>query len=639
MSSSLRGYGLIKLSISLFLFQVISGIASPIMAISEDGRYIDQYLKSAEEMRLHEDRYWEILLHYKKSILGVKSLIDDPRFFLSPNGKYDPKSELDATIKAFFNAEPRDNNHPKCRFIARYSWLKEKIDIDGSQTPDIICQELDQAMDKIKPNRAVLVFPTAHINSPASMFGHTMVGISGAHQSQLLSYAANYAAFADDSNGFLYAFKGIFGYYKGYFSVLPYYEKVKEYSDLEQRDIWEYQLNLSKEETERMTLHLWELKDLYSDYYFFDENCSYNLLFLLEAARPRVNLTDKFGLWVLPLDTIRVIEKNGLVEKIEYRPSMAAKIKQIASLLDSDSRELALTIAVDESRLAETDLMEKDKKIRVLDLAAELIQYRYNKKVISKEEYIKRFLKTLEARSQLGRSEDPLYEIKAPPIPEKGHYPGRISLGIGLQEDSYFYEFKYRPAYHDLGDPDEGYIEGSQIVFAGLSARYDLDQERYRLEALDLIDIISLSPRDTFFKPVSWKVKTGFIRKTFSSDKKDLVYQLNPGGGIAFKNNNIGLFYVMFETDLNIGKPLERGYSVGIGPSLGLIARPADFWKINLSAKGIFYEIGTRHTRYIASVLHGLRISQNNSLNLGLSREKTFDLYQTEVSLSWNLYF
>lgn len=247
---------------------MVSGVISPTMAISEDGRYIDQYLERAEEMRLHEDRYWEILLHYKKKIQGVKSLIDDPRFFLSPNGKYDPKSELDATIKAFFNPEPNDNNHPKCRFIARYSWLKEKLNIDESKTPNVICQELDQAMDKIKPGRAVLVFPTAHINSPASMFGHTMIGISGAHRSQLLSYAANYAAFADDSNGFLYAFKGIFGYYKGYFSVLPYYEKVKEYSDLEQRDIWEYQLNLSKEETERMTLHLWELKDLYSDYYF-----------------------------------------------------------------------------------------------------------------------------------------------------------------------------------------------------------------------------------------------------------------------------------------------------------------------------------------------------------------------------------
>lgn len=106
---------------------------------------------------------------------------------------------------------------------------------------------------------------------------------------------------------------------------------------------------------------------------------------------------------------------------------------------------------------------------------------------------------------------------------------------MGLQEYSYFYEIKYRPAYHDLSDPDEGYIEGSQIVFAGLSARYNLDQERYTLEAFDLIDIISLSPRDTLFNPVSWKVKTGFIRKTFSSDKRDLVYQLNPGGGIALR--------------------------------------------------------------------------------------------------------
>lgn len=98
---------------------------------------------------------------------------------------------------------------------------------------------------------------------------------------------------------------------------------------------------------------------------------------MLEAARPSVNLTDNFGVWVLPLDTIRVIENNGLIDNIEYRPSMAAKIKHIASLLDSASKDLALKIVDDESNLADTDLMERDKKIKVLDLAAEVIQYRF----------------------------------------------------------------------------------------------------------------------------------------------------------------------------------------------------------------------------------------------------------------------
>ncbi|MCK7512715.1 MAG: DUF4105 domain-containing protein [Desulfobacterales bacterium] len=69
--------------------------------------------------------------------------------------------------------------------------------------------------------------------------------------------------------------------------MLPYYAKLQEYSDVDHRDIWEYSLNLTEPEIRRMMLHIRELDAIASDYYFFDENCSYLLFSLLEAARPR----------------------------------------------------------------------------------------------------------------------------------------------------------------------------------------------------------------------------------------------------------------------------------------------------------------------------------------------------------------
>ena len=89
--------------------------------------------------------------------------------------------------------------------------------------------------------------------------------------------------------------------FQGIFLHPPYYEKVTEYNNIDHRDIWEYDLNFSEHEVLRMVMHMWELKDIYSDYYFFDENCSYDLLYLLEAARPSLELTDEFrnGLKIL----------------------------------------------------------------------------------------------------------------------------------------------------------------------------------------------------------------------------------------------------------------------------------------------------------------------------------------------------
>jgi len=65
-------------------------------------------------MKLHEDPYWHILLHYKPGVSGYESLVDDPRYFLAPDGKTNPETELDATIRAFF--EPQVSN--------RHRWVE-----------------------------------------------------------------------------------------------------------------------------------------------------------------------------------------------------------------------------------------------------------------------------------------------------------------------------------------------------------------------------------------------------------------------------------------------------------------------------------------------------------------------------------
>jgi len=262
---------------------------------AQEPLYADMLLESAHKKELHRDRYWHILLHYKKSPFGLRSLIDDPDFFLSKDGKYNPEAELKATIRAFFQEVENETRHPVCRFIARYAWLKEKLNIDASLLPVHGCERFNKIIDQIKPEAATLIFPTSHINSPASMFGHTLLTIETASRSKLLSYAINYSAVTNETFGPLFAVKGLFGCYKGYFSILPYYTKIQEYSDVNHRDIYEYPLNLNTEEINRLLMHIYELDFIYSDYYFFDENCSYDLLDLPRRLRRAMTV---YRLWI-----------------------------------------------------------------------------------------------------------------------------------------------------------------------------------------------------------------------------------------------------------------------------------------------------------------------------------------------------
>ena len=217
MTRTFRGYGYFFKSISPFFFLIffLDTSASGFERLSTS-----EFLAKAKEKGLARDRYWLILLHFQHTISGYKSLVDDPRFFLSPSGRRNPEEELNATIRALLESEEKGDSNPRCRFPSRFEWLKTEFGWDERSFSGISCEGLDRFESTLRPQSAVLVFPTFFMNNPASLFGHTLIRIDHAEGSKLLSFAVNYAAYPD-SFGFLYPIKGIFGFYKGFFPSFP----------------------------------------------------------------------------------------------------------------------------------------------------------------------------------------------------------------------------------------------------------------------------------------------------------------------------------------------------------------------------------------------------------------------------------
>jgi hypothetical protein len=602
--------------------------------------YIAYLKKIAVEKALFNKRYWHILLHYKKKFSGYESFIDDPKFFLSPEGKYNPEKELLSTIDSFFEeSNANANSHPRCRFIARYDWLKEELNINESLLPQVKCDEFEDIYSKVKPKTASLIFPASYPNSPASMFGHTLIRLEGEYHSPLLAYAVNYSAIPEDDFALIYTFKGIFGYYKGIFTALPYYDKVREYSDIERRDIWEYNLNLNEQEVRKMFLHLWELKDIYQYYYFFDENCSYNILFLLESARPSIKLVEKFDFWVIPVDTIRAVIDEGLVEKVVYRPSIYSRIVFLSSFLERDDLKIVEDTVI--GKITPDEVLKNQnltvfKKQKILELAAELLQYKYYKKEITKEYYQKQYYKVLVARSTLPMNTEEV-SINAPKSPEKGHESIRLSFGTGIFNDKGYLHFSIRPAYHDLYNSDSGYIEGSQIVFTDLSLRYFLVDKSFILQSFRLIDIVSLTSFDYFNMPFSWRVKTGFERKQLTSKKNDIFYNLTSGGGLSYKSS-IGHLFFLLNGAFELGGAYKKDYTTGLGFEIGLMKNIKDFSKVFASMEAMSYVIGYKYKIFKGSLGQSFYINKDVEIRLTFLREKVFDNYFSNIELTLNYF-
>lgn len=581
-------------------------------------------MQDAQKLQLSKSRYWHILLHMPKDV----SEVDDPAFFLAGDGKENAASELNATLSALYNETRFDDNATGCRFPARRYWLKRTLDLTG--LPELHCHAYDDLLKRMDPQSVTLVFSSAHINSPASMFGHTFLRIDSSYESKMLSYAVNYAAGADPDkeNGMVFALKGLFGGYPGFYSLLPYYEKLKEYRDTEQRDVWEYDLDLTADEVMAMVRHIWELQGIYNWYFFFDENCSYNMLWLMEAARPDAHLREHFIYHVIPMETVHATEAEGLVSSKHYRPSKRAVLLAYESVLDDRGRDDAMALA--EGRMEVAALMEAkqrpiDQKRYTLEAAAELAQYRLMKGAMDRDAYLERYHKILSARASLGQSK--AIAVPQPANPDRGHRATRTTLGGGWRDGGAYQTIGIRPAYHDLGDSDVGFLEGTQIEFLDLSLRHDHDG--VAVEKATLLSIASLAPVSAFFTPFSWRTHFGWDQSFYT---RQTVFNASVGAGYTFGNRE-GYVYGLVDSDFFAA---AHG-AMAVKPSFGGVLQTGRGSKLKAEGGYRFYADGRR--QWLGQLLQTIRLSQNNALKLHFDYTEKDEGVQRSFLIGFDHYY
>lgn len=628
--------------------------AAPLAA--DDG-YLAELTARADALGLAAAPEWQALLHYRplRWRHGVSSRAQSATFFCAPDGKTNPRAELAATLAQFF-APPAaaGTEHPQCRFVARYDWLKTRLSFDAARLPEQLCPAFEEWRAAIAPAAMTLVFPEAYMNNPASMFGHTLLridmGVPG-ERKDLLAYAVNFAADTGPDGGVTFAWKGIFGYYVGFFSIRPYYEMVTAYGDWENRDIWEYGLSLSPRQIDVILRHLWELRGVPFFYYFFDENCSYELLSLLQVARPDLQLMDRFATpWVIPVDTVRVAaQEAGLVVDVHFRPSAATMLRHAARQLPAAQQQLALQLA-DGSRAPddpEVAALSDTERAAVLGLAYDDLRHLYLAKQVTREESEGRARRLLVARSAVPVIGAETVPVPTPAVrPEEGHRTARVALGSGWRGDRPFIEARARPAFHDLLDPEGGYTRGAQIDFLDVGARLYLNDGEARLQHLTLVDIVSLSPRDLFLQPISWKINAGLQSRWLprSGGGGTLVERhvgrINGGAGLTLEPWPRALAYGFVEATGDVGPQLQDDVALGPGLALGMFAGPAsERWKAHCFARVTRFALGAQTTAAQYGVAQRLTLTPQTALELTVSGQHDFGHDWTEGGLDWNVYF
>ena len=592
-------------------------------------------LSLGAEVDLAHSPEWLALVHYRPKLLGgYKSSIDSNNFFLAQDGRTNPQAELNATIKLFQYGTDKDKI---CIFPARYIFLKNNKLI---KQVNVNCEEYNQFKSDLNPSGITLLFTDAYMNNPSSLFGHTLLRIDTARKgTQLLAHGANYGAFtAGQENSVLFAVYGLTGGYYGGWTVKPYYDIINTYNNIENRDIWELNLNLTSQEIDMFVAHLWEMGQTQTRYYFFSKNCSYMIMEALDAVRPSLHLADKFPAQTIPVDTIKaVFRSQNLVKSIKYRPSRQAKIVHRANQMNAQQKKAFIKAIHDEDYSLSN--VPDDEKSDVLETAYQYVQYQFVKKEFDLKEYRRRSFKGLIARNQLQNQKAQMSETPKGRSPLKSHEAMRATFGVGKSHGQVFQEISYRPAYHSLTDNDYGLLTGAEINFLNSRWRHYDKTHKTVLSEFNILGIRSLSPINYMFTPTSFGINWDIWRAYNPTNQKEgYATKIHVDGGATVELLPHLWGYINGGVEGAYGGFLPHNAYAGLSLSGGAFIHFRDF-KFLAEARQMF---GT--TWFANQKTYKIEANVPLSTNWGLSAEYKFEdnskgLNSEEFMTSIRFYF
>lgn len=600
-------------------------------------------------MRLAEHRYWHKLLHYrltKEQPAGVISDINSPDFFLSKDGNLNPTSELEATISAFMEPAGDDKNtHAQCRFPARFKWLRNTLKWDEDRITTLVCDNYNTWTHQNSVGSLSLVFATGYLSNPASYYGHILLKFNTDRSmlsTALLDESLNFGAIIpNDENGLVYVIKGLFGGYQAGFSNDKFYKLNHQYVENDLRDLWEYQLDLSRDEIDNIIRHTWELIGKNYTYYFIKDNCALRMSELLGLAIEDPLLADIP--WSLPGEVfyhLSKINRHGLplVKRYQRIPSRQNRFYDGFNQLNNESQSVLVKL-VDNAldfNIPEYQSLIPAQQIPIIDT---LIDY-YEFRIISARsdiELARMKYKLLVERSNLPvrpavTETNLIAEPKASP-PHEGPRPNM--LRAGMFSNSLIGSgtvLRSRAVYYDSLETDAGRLENSYLTMMDITAIHQ--KNNLSLRSIDFVKVQTFNVSRTPLPGdggIAWKFNLSMENDNLScTDCR--VAKIAGGFGRAKQLTN----HVMITAMLDVFSQTNHddAGTIGIIPNIGFLATYLPYWKTHYTYGNKIFINGGEQKYPVYKWEH--RFGSSRYWDIRLDIEKSIAIeHQLSISFYW----
>ena len=630
-------YNILKLIFLALLFFSKSVIAANEMAITD-------LIQQSRLKNLSEHPYWHALVHYEPSLLNfgrVRSAISTDAFFLSTDGKTNPQNELEETIRSLFsNTSEKPDDHPQCRFVSRYQWLKKQLNWSDKKIVDQPCPGYKLWSFNNHVESISLLFATGYLGSPASFFGHPLLKFNlprDKNPSDLLDTSLNYGALTPpNENPFVYAAKGLFGGYSAGLTHIHFFYNNHNYSETELRDMWEYELNFNSEQIEQIVSHTWELIGNKFSYLFLSDNCASRMAQLLEAVidQPLLPRNVPYAIPYTVFDSLaygKYPDGQPLVKKVSLIPSRQNRFNTKYFSLTKSEMNLVDLYIKDSSLLKQSNYQQlpAENKIKVIETLFDYYAFRIVKEEKNLElKQIKKDL-LIERLSLPAKEND--WKLPSSKAPHLGQRPvlTRISV-INSNKFGSGLELRVRPAYYDFLSSDIGRLPYSALGIFDLSLKL-LDQQLY-ISEFNFISIDTLNPSITGLPGdggLAWKFKVGAENQDHSCTACT-VARIDSGIGKSVQLNETFLLYAMVEG--RIQSSIQGSGTLAVMPTLSALVKFSDFWSSILNIGSRYYLDGLKSKDDIINWENRFGSHRNWDLRIAYQYHKD---HQTKFSYSY----
>ena len=541
---------------------------------------------------------WEQLFHIRQTpVTGVSQ-----SFYLAADGSDNSLAELQATLAAF-------QQHPQsqCRYPARRLFLQRYY--PARHFPVVACAEYQAYLDAFVTDSLSLIYASGYLGNPASMFGHVFVKFNSDGEHDLLDNTFSYGASVPESdNKLAYMIKGISGGYEGHFTNQKYHHHDLTYNESELRNLWEYRLDLDRPEVEFILAHLWELENTSMTYYFFRQNCAYQLAKLLELVID-TPLTEPGKYQVMPVDLIMRLNKsaNGepLYTEVRFHGSRQQALYEHYLQLNAQQRNTLTAIlaapAAQTTRLLAA-LEDEDAKA-VIDTLYDYVAFQEVRQDEAAAELHEKKRLAMARRFAMAPGKVQWQSV-TPIAPHHAQLTSLLQTGLSVNNNVSAVLLRYRANYYDLLTYNPGRIPFSELSTFDLRLAYR-DNHALSVQQFNLLKVINLNASQTGLPgddALAWKMALGyrqqsnaclhcgsafvegFVGKAWSPAAGQVFY--GAVSGTATSSNRMGG---------NLAAGAEMGGVITFTPKLAMSFSAGHQWYINaLSEHRQYVEVETR---------------------------------------------